>query len=110
MPGVMLDWSRDQHCVICDGKMRPRGTAKADMPDTVAHASHGECSSCQARRKREEEKQALEEQKSRYPTARELLEQGHPCIMGVVKPKRTKRGTWSHRVVQPLEIEGRVYA
>lgn len=109
MPGVLLDWSRDQHCVICDVKMRPRGTAKADMPDTVAHASHGECSSCQARRKREEEKQALEEQKSRYPTARELLEQGHPCIMGVIKPKRTKKAPCGRHVIQPWEIERRTW-
>lgn len=110
MPGVLLDWSRDQHCVICNRPMRPRGTTKNDMPGTVSHASHGECSACQAQRKRDEVKAAEEERKKRYPTARELLEQGHPCIMGVVKPKRTKKGTWSHHVVQPWEIEGRVYA
>lgn len=110
MPGVLLNWSRDQHCVICNRKMRPRGTAKADMPDTVAHASHGECSSCQARRKREEEKRAVEEQKKRYPTARELFEQGHPCVMGVIKPKRAKKITWGRNVIQPWEIERRSWA
>lgn len=107
MPGVLLDWSREQLCVICNRPMRPRGTTKNDMPGTVSHASHGECCACQAQRKRNEEKQAAAEQKKLYPTARELLEQGRPCVMGVIKPKRTKKATFGRNVIQPWEIERR---
>lgn len=110
MPGVLLDWSREQLCVICNRPMRPRGTTKNDMPGTVSHASHGECCACQAQRKRDEERTAEEERKKRYPTARELLEQGSPCVMGVIKPKRTKKVTWGRNVIQPWEIERRAWA
>ena len=105
MPGVMLDWSREQLCIICNRPMRPRGTTKNHMPGTVSHASHGECCACQAQRKRDEERTAEAERKKRYPTASELLEQGHPCVMGVIKPKRTKKAPWGRNVIQPWEIE-----
>ncbi len=107
MPGAPVDWTKPQFCVTCDVRMRPGGTTSQEMPDTLVHASHGECSSCQRRRKRAEAREAAKEAEVRYPTVRELYEQGHPCIEPCPKPKTVHRRKESRLTLTAGDIEQR---
>lgn len=77
-----IDWGVDQLCAACGTKMRPSRASIKEWPNTRPYASKGRCSSC------------IKEGRTGYPTARELFEQGHPCVELAPLPSNKRSLPW----------------